>query len=134
MTNSQVLQQAIERAIEGGWDVFGTENHQIDVFVATTATRDDEDNYYYDAPHNGLFLDVRRNGYWSVDEIVFDHDFARALFGELASYDDMIKLIKHPSLDPIKASTVEPWKYHLMALALSSDRISYLKDYMEKQS
>lgn len=129
MTNSQVLQQAIERAIEGGWQqdlvwIHGNVKDKKKAFLDKIEV-DVSYIYYRD--------DIGFANYISIPELIFDHDFARALFGELASYDDMIKLIKHPSLDPIKASTVEPWKYHLMALALSSDRISYLKDYMEKQ-
>jgi len=41
----EILEKAIQKAIDCGWDIFGTENQQIDVFESTYEDREDDDNF-----------------------------------------------------------------------------------------
>lgn len=120
----EILEKAIQKAIDCGWDIFGTENQQIDVFESTYEDREDDDNYYSDAPHDGLFLDIRRNGYFSVNDVIFNHDFAKALWGN--NEDDRMTIIGETDWRKWPL----PWQYHLQQIVIAEDPIKYLEENM----
>lgn len=139
MSNQEILEKAIQKAIDGGWDVFETECHQITVFEATSEMRDDEDHYYFDAPHNGLIVDIRRRGYWGYKEVIYNHDFAKALWGEKIVeewYDDggeihnfMGGTIEYPYDEGAGiVYEVAKWKLHLQQMVIAEDPIKYLEE------
>lgn len=112
MTDSEVLQKAIERAIENGWKT----NIFWDDMLSQPTIYDGDGGYAYVNPLS----------------ILFDHDFARALFGEeeleRATSNDHIK-IKGNFTRPVRGH--EGWQYHIQQLALAEDRIGYLREYLE---
>jgi len=104
MSNEEILEKAIQKAIDGGWDVFSTENHQIDIEMITIEMLEDAEHYHAGAPHTGLTVYIRRNGYYAPAEVIFDHEFAQALWGE----------------------GLFAWKYRLQEMVISDDPIAYL--------
>jgi len=96
MTNEEILKKAIERAIDNGWK----EGKEI-WFVGDSPFKQlDGDNF---VPH---------------EEVIFNHNFAKAFFGE-----DIKKGICGEEKE-------EPWKYHLQRLVLESDPIKYLERFI----
>ena len=126
----EILEQAIEKAIDGGWDVFSTENHQIDVELITLDMLDDPDNYHNEAPHPGLTVYIRRNGYYAPYELIFNHDFAKALWGdkehvEQQGYDGM----NCYNCDADQSKYIDRcWEAHLQAMVIADDPIKYLRE------
>lgn len=116
MNTSEKLQAVIEYAISKEWDVFGTECHQLEVFESTYEDREDEEHYYSDAPHDGLFLDVRRHGYWSANDILFNHEFAKAVWGEGRKLQFSEGEVHMQN---------EVWQYHLQQCVISDSPIDY---------
>lgn len=124
MGNSQVLQKAIERAKQNGWK--------------TQIVWDD----YYDYPV--IYDNDGDYTYVATSTILFDHDFAQALWKEkdyietiyhypesLYRYEDKT-LPRIPEHATITASFKYPaWQYHIQQLALAEDRIGYLREYLE---
>ena len=84
MTNQEILESAIQKAIDGGW----------------------ERNLNYEALINGT-------SYFNV----FDHDFAKALWGE----EDIPLPQPHDNLSQLN------WAYHLQQMVLAEDPIKYLE-------
>lgn len=121
MTPKEILEKAIQKAIDGWWDVFATECLQLTIFESTYKDREDKDNYYSDAPHDGLFLDVRRHGYYSVNDLIFNHDFAKALWGEKKLVVPAKTFVWRP--DP---KIFGGWQYHLQQMVIAEDPIKYL--------
>jgi hypothetical protein len=104
MTNKQVLEKAIQKAIDGGF----TEN-DMGQDIKTV-----QDVYYYfDDDHGDL----------SVNDLIWRHDFAKALWGTEPRYVQY-----SVSTGKIEASTVATyeWQYHLQNMVISEDPIEYL--------
>lgn len=100
MSDGEVLEKAIQKAIDNGWDILSsTERSGFNVGPS-----------YY----GGWFVQ------WSDDpedentliesdiEVIFNHDFAKALWGEAP---------KRPG-----------WQYHLQQMVVADDPIKYLGD------
>lgn len=58
-------------------------------------------------------------------EIMFNHDFAKALWG-IGELDEPTKLYYHTSNTTGFATTVNRWQHHLQQMAASDDPIAYL--------
>jgi len=56
-----------------------------------------------------------------VNDLIFSHAFAKALWGDEEHYNNGLLI----SLSPA-------WKYHLQRLVLAEDRVKYLKESIEK--
>lgn len=114
ITNQQILENAIQKAIDGGWDqdyrvkFSFTNSDGSRRFTARTSV-DDWDTY---AP------------------IIFNHDFAKALWGE--ERGENVKVNKDGSISPIKASkpfgmyVIPAWQHHLQQMVIADDPIKYL--------
>lgn len=133
----QVLEKAIQKAVDGGWDILDKyEANKFDV------QKDVFDGNYMigflanDEPTGREIL--QQTFHWS--EIIFNHDFAKALWGEgiveiyIEDYDLSVKdqpllggLVSYPYHE---GSTVgfktEAWQYHLQQMVIADDPIAYL--------
>lgn len=121
MTNQQILEKAIQKAIDGGW--FKTEGFNgytvwcpvsaLDTLVILEEKESHEKRQY------------------NYQAIIFNHDFAKALWGEeeigldqygwnnvayFTQFDTPINYIIKLSL----------WQYHLQQMVISEDPIKYL--------
>lgn len=111
MTNQQILEKAIQKAIDGGYkhpsgkltvDEHGT------IFVWVDGATDGIRAYGHDT---------------SLREIIFNHDFAKALWGEYAEGFDSSM---YSGTTGREFGPAEPWKSHLREMVISEDPIKYL--------
>lgn len=112
MTNKQILEKAIQKAIDGGWKY-------------------KEFMFDYKYPNfkktwTGNIIIAKSKDSTAVNinyiELFFNHDFAKALWGEeLVQNRDYSKTITDDT-DWIVTS----WQYHLMQMVISEDPIKYL--------
>jgi hypothetical protein len=73
-----------------------------------------------------IFDKAKKNGFrpiliddndQGVNDLIFSHEFAKAIWGEEEHYNNGLLI----SLTPA-------WQYHLQRLVLAEDRIAYLKE------
>lgn len=119
MTNKDILEKAIQKAIDGGWkqDLFflGLENWDFD-----------ERELRWEQDREVGFEHI------SVYQIIFNQDFAKALWGE--------EMYHHVFIVPKELSKrfagthewdIKPeWQYHLQQMVISPDPIKYLSENM----
>lgn len=101
MTDQQILEKAIQRAIDGGWDAKGLGGAE----AWTDYPRALKAMAIYTLLNEGA-----GDGYLLF---IFNHDFAKALWGDVLTGYDMDGL-------------QEPWKFHLQQMVIADDPIAYL--------
>ncbi len=100
--DQEIMKMAISKAIENGWkegkEVFGSS--------------------------------VKSGGWdWICEpEVMFDHDFARALWGD---DETSISTGGEPSPWDDDMSSLPAWQYHLQQMVISDDPIKYLGEHLE---
>lgn len=100
MTNQQILEKAIQKAIDGGWK----DGQAIGVYTLEKNKR-------------GTYgLRSVSDGWINVEAVIFNHDFAKALWGET-------------TMDWHHWPTRE-WQYHLQQMVIADDPIKYLGEYL----
>jgi hypothetical protein len=102
MSNKQILEKAIQKAIDGGWEL---KFHGSTLWNARELS-----NYIVEFPYQH-----------PIEALIFNHDFAKALWGEdtlSPEYGDMEKLSAPDLL----------WQFHLQNMVISDDPIKYLGD------
>jgi hypothetical protein len=107
-----VLEKAIQKAIDGGWEAHGV-FRQVEFLV-------DEDMallVWYDYGDEATFL-----GFRSENDVIFNHDFAKALWGE-RKVDRIEEL---PGRVKTYYKTNSGWHYHLQQMVIAEDPIKYL--------
>ena len=136
MTDQETLAKAIDIAIKNGWqaEMFGGN----DFWRALSITDKD---YALSELLKSMFSESSVKGYLCL---IFDHDFARALWGDNCQYmhDGYRKFNKGEQLSPSQyraiedkdfwrgAVSYEPWQFHLQQLAIAENPIQYLKENM----
>lgn len=116
------LKQAIEKALDGGWTVFG------DLPEITSWAIEQDTLAYYDS--TGIKF-VR------FEEIIFNHKFAKGLAGtkrvciECGKPYDFEKLACTSCLC---GAYNEAWEVFLTSIAIAPDRLKYLKEYLDEVS
>lgn len=104
MDPDKTIVKAIKKAITGGWKKHG----------------EDVDNIVREAMHECYEPE------FSVFDIIFDHDFAKALWGEnhvQIKDDDKSALFLYYANDGLPC-----WQYHLQCMVIADDPIKYLAD------
>lgn len=96
MSNQEILEKAIQKAIDGGWKPFGDARIKIAATVMHV-----------------LYAWQTFDTDWH-NTIIFNHDFAKALWGT-----------KVPAWS-LDNSSLEAWQYHLQQMVISPDSIKYL--------
>ena len=104
MTNKEILEKAIQKAIDNGW--LG------DMLDLNVEEQDD-----------GILRIYWDNTEWSVLDIIVNHAFAKALWGG--------RRIKPGEQAPYGIGTkhngiVASWEYHLQNMVIADDPIKYL--------
>lgn len=115
MTKEQILLSAIKKAEQNGYDSL----YDIDFgnFIR-------EKGYVWEYGEDKW---RNRNQDIHINEILFDHEFAKA-FWEEGESDCDCDGYKTCYIDC--ASMNSGWEYHLQKLAISEDRIQYLKEFL----
>lgn len=98
MTNQQILEKAIQKVMDGGWSTFG---------VSPSKPIEVDEN---------LLIGEFKN--WHYPDIIFLHDFAKALWGEQEQDWDG------------EGYTTPDWQYHLQQMVIAEDPIAYLGENM----
>jgi hypothetical protein len=101
MTNQEILEKAIQKAIAGGWKPWwGDDRLEVDEtpYIKTY-------NDIYDEPG---FME------FAHEQVIFNHDFAKALWGEV----------------PEKRVYPYGWKQHLQRMVIADDPIKYLGEHI----
>ena len=138
MNHQQILEKAIQKAIDGEWKPIGAYNGMQ--FIASIrpsllhfTTADDSSQYYCDIEH-----------------IIFNHEFAKALWGDrrgIEKYglytegqlDEYISVEEYESLPDDEKEDKgwqyyapfykhSGWQYHLQQMVIADDPIKYLGD------
>lgn len=102
MTEQEILTKAIEKAITKGFD--GRK------FVDTE-----------------LFYRLQDVG---VYDVIFNHDFAKALWGE-AELQGLDLVMADPDLFTGAKGATHYWRYHLQQMVISDDPIKYLGEHLD---
>lgn len=122
MTDQQILEKAIQKAIDGGWrEPNGNKLHV------------DETGSIY-CFVNGS--NTKAYGYqFNVESLLYSHGFAKALWGEkgyvyIEGLPDTRRLVKKPRDTGeylVNSEWWQPaWQYHLQQMVIADDPIAYL--------
>ncbi len=124
MSNQEILEKAIQKAIDGGW------LRNIKRFEVLTYTYDNPDR---DKTLNLWVAKEDGSGFrWDYTLFIFNHDFAKALWGDKQigiNYSDLNKIpddIFYENPDMESGLEAPAYKYHLQQMVISDDPIKYL--------
>lgn len=126
MTNQEILTKAIQKAIDGEWRgikpaLWGRiYNWGIDV---------SEDSRIAKYWCNWKFFDSSEFAERDIEAVIFNHDFAKALWGGSVEY---LQAENWRSDDGCAtAEFVGPiWQYHLQQMVIADDPIKYLGEHL----
>jgi len=105
MTNKAILEQAIQKAIDGGWLPCAPKYH----FEGNAI--------YWDGDTTTLRESLR--------SLIYDHDFAKALWGEAIPLNSQ-ELKEQGFSGGLGQVTTMGWQYHLQSMVIAEDPIKYL--------
>lgn len=105
MTNQELLKLAIQIAIQNGWKPWIVPLDK-------------------DLPLPQWAVRIMEVANWA--EIIYNHEFAKSLFGDDGWYHGAPKPMKAPYIE----DKVRKWQYHLQMMVISPDPIDYLRTYL----
>lgn len=115
MTNQEILEKAIQKAIDGGWrpvdkefewrviDPLNTAPYLSVLFAVVDTSSFDGDNV--------------ASKKFTINEVIFNHDFARSLWSDRPEFE--VNLVDIPA-----------WQYHLQMMVVEPNPIAYLGEHM----
>lgn len=118
MTNQEILTKAIQKAIAGGWNPLNFRDELDKRYKEIKVLSID----YYDSAIL-MFYEIGKGSYVyrgdvrigeSDYDIIFNHDFAKALWGEDVEHH------------LYKDVWIPEWQYHLQNMVIDEDPIRYL--------
>jgi len=121
MTNKEILANAIKKAVDNGWNGGGYDTSAV---------------FNYDE-YSGSTIHImtcqagslKSFIYHSIVEIIYNHSFAKALWGD-GSKVMMGSAPNHFESDGILWLGGAPWEYHLQHMVISDDPIKYLGEHI----
>lgn len=117
MTNQEILEKAIQKAIDGGWIWMNRDGIESWRVLEDYA----ENQLEVTTTHH----DKQRSQRYLPTTFIFNHDFAKALWGENWKSAELLDNI--PKTDTYRIGTVEPcWAWHLKNMVIAEDPIAYL--------
>ena len=121
MSDKEILEKAMQKAIDGGWASAKYELGSLRNPPKIELT-DGSDNELLQFITDNMMLKMAR------DRVIFNHDFAKALWGDELHHETFIvpkELNKR--FAGTKSLDVKPaWQYHLQNMVISDDPIKYL--------
>jgi len=112
MTNEQIIKKAIEKAIKNGWRDWAYDEVVI------------RSDGQFQLQSSEADLEPLR--FASINDIIFSHDFAKAIWGE-----KVIEVEVNCQTDTYQvyeATNVIAWEHHLQHMVLSKEPLEYLED------
>lgn len=119
MNNDQIISKAINKAIEGDWDIFGHLH-----------TMKGDDKIIARDPIVELWhvRDKAAYHHWHVRDMLLNNYFLRAFFGTEPLFDEDGKPTKHPDA---QTSISEEWEYHKNKIEVAPDPLKYIEEYLQ---
>ena len=123
MPKKEILEKAIQKAIDGGWDCFGFKHYIVDqtgkFVVFDNFLVDQEETWRETVGITRLTMDI-----------IFNHDFAKALWGDdqmSVDYADLngADAYYEGSTDGL-GREMPAWMHHLQQMVIAEDPIKYL--------
>jgi hypothetical protein len=125
-SDKEILEKAIQKAIDGGFGQPADRSLKNSWFV--------DYGEEFDSIHDGLMVKCY-DEVCNVESIIFNHDFAKALWGEEPADKIIPGWEDYSDEEPMYRSYDDPalftganWKYHLQQMVISEDPIKYLGD------
>lgn len=121
MTNQQILTEATQKAIDGGWQAPDKKFHVSEWGPV-------EDGSMLDNPTVKLavFFDTASSALngsiYHASDLIFNHAFAKALWGDKFINPEL----RHDNGSKVIAMTQTGWKHHLRQMVIADDPIKYL--------
>ena len=101
MTHQEILEKAIAKAIENGWNCKLRKYSNID---------------------QAMYIGMG-NGNPEYEELIYNKDFAQVLWGEEElKYHEL----EYPEQQPLQTLKRPLWQYHLQNMVIADDPIEYL--------
>lgn len=121
MTNQEILTKAIQKAIDGGWPS-GNATYELCDFSDMPMYRGDGQILaYFNITLKGRDTTPPTRREFSV----FNHDFAKALWGENTYTEAVCPECGYDGLwEPVESEPL--WQYHLQQMVIADDPIKYL--------
>ena len=117
MSNKEILEEAIQDAIDGGWEPFAGTAMDVNGVMGW---------FELDEAASSL-------NYENYKLFIFNHDFAKALWGEYGYVPEARYYFRYKENSGVEKtrvhtlqSSVSPWQYHLQQMVISEDPIKYL--------
>lgn len=127
MSNQEILEKAIQKAIDGGWKPRGLDGEQYKSFELPGSPMN-ENNYSLLIRFGGFGGEVM-----AYEELIFDHDFAKALWPENLCQCGAPYNSTHDAVSGGKVTVhryVDDWKHHLSHMVIADDPILYLGEHI----
>ncbi len=120
MTNIEILAKAIQKAIDGGWK---KPKNGYNIWLPVTSID----------PYVILYEDYDSEIQYDYQAVIFNHDFAKSLWGEK---DDEAPIYIDPVapkdmvyfMQKVPIDAVILWQFHLQQMVIADDPIKYLGD------
>lgn len=123
MTNKEILQKAIEKALKNSYQLDKGLLNQNYESIAEMC------EYYKDGYLIADTVDGCESYLYSIRDIIFSHEFAKTFWGlrkiRISLYDNGI--IKKTNDE---CSLIETWKYHLQQMILEKEPLKYIERFL----
>lgn len=121
MNDKEVLEKAIQKAIDSGF--------------LPDITMDDMGKWLVEVVPTGKWIRFHNSGLgysatthdWSVNDLIYNHDFARTLWGEDAY---VYGHEYHAGQEVQYRSAQAKWQYHLQQMVIADDPVKYLMEHL----
>lgn len=127
MTHKQALRRALQRAVRNGWqkdDPYGIKWVGRITYYPKSKGIDIHN-------HSGVRGSIPSVNVTYVEKLLFNHDFAKALWGDKLFCSDCCAFIDGEDEGPAKHN-VRPYYEHLLqGMVIADDPIAYLGDHLE---
>jgi hypothetical protein len=130
LSDKEVLQKAIEKALDKGWKKSYREGRVYDEwkYFMINDSQFKANDYYISFPKTSAF----EYG-MSFMDIIFSNDFAKAFWGEEIAHYTSVDVMRgyHPKIRLYQERwEVEEYKYHLQQMVLEENPINYLRKFI----
>lgn len=121
MKNEEIIRKSLVKSVKNGFDWTDSKTSVDYVEVCVGGA------WFYEKDGTGA--------YYPISQIIFSHDFAKALWGDEFDYDN-----SEDSSDVLSGYIGgyewefygKRWEAHLMMMVLSEDPIKYLEKFLDK--
>lgn len=124
MSDAEKLEALVRKAVEGGWDSYGWPDWAV--------WGEDTIMFYDKSQEHDHTKMVQHGNELELSTIIFNHDFARALFGndhvdcDCSHECECQCAICRNGWDVLPLGELHSWQHHLQQAVISPDPIDYM--------